>query len=958
MSFTVDEVLAALHALLGADTAEVEAANEYIFQWTSSNSALPQMCEIIDNATDISILLLVLPGAKNQIISNWVKYNRQMHESIRNMFCNKVVEYAGDNRVTNYIIDIITQIALKDWPHEWPDCLENFINSITVSQELCVLDFHIIGRIVSAVHSTDTLTKTRRDELIAIINENTPRFIEMVGWALQNIDENVIQEPVISLLCPLCLTAPIESILTEGMLHAFYTDYCYKENTRKTTIKALENLLLIRPDCEDVFNDTIDELLTLFLRTLNPPEEEQTPEDQQQADGEKEEKPDLSPLPFYDEIYIFILEYLDKYAERIEDLIGDDQIDADTVELIQNIYTGVLNHPPTEEYIEEFWMLWSNILLCLRRANMSRNRFEILKPVTEIFTDMIPAIRESLFAGFNTAMHEGKLRSVYIQAAWMSLSAVDTEGMCQFLIETGEPSTKFCYALGLVDCTLSTSAEESILSECLMQLLEFNQQAEDIEYSKSLLYLLARSMRFITREDLLVNIFIDCIIQFLQSDDSDVVNSAAAALLYSATRMPNAFINPITVNGSTFPLIEKLIDYIPNWAALEDKSAVATFQAVGKIALRLPESDLRNAVYEALFSSAASQLTTDKDEIMRGLHLITTLAELKLPNSMDNFISLYQPLKALVEQSRDITESLIFMHAASTIVMILKPYPYTDIQEGANDFMQTLLTCENMPESALSAINDMRRNFPALQQFAEPITEKFVGPMVQILMHDAKEIIPGTQVLEFFRTFDIEDSDIENILDLTLRCIQDARTAVCREASKLLRRLIERSKGTQTQDIFVEHRDSILTNLITSITDTYHLQVFNQLCKALYQFYLLMLSTSFPKAQFDNEVSNALAEYVSDKTTRNNIASELRRQTASYDKFIDVLRQVLITIKAASSTDKNLFKKELKLDALRKELETMADENEKGAIRAEELDLIPLLSKLSITRKDPEQQSK
>ena len=955
MNFTVDQVLEAFAAMNGTDNDAINAASQYIYEWTNSNSSLPQMCEIISNVDDPKILLQVLPAVKNQIISRWMNFNKSMHEAVRNMFCNRVVDYHGNDKVIDFIIDIIAELALKDWPHEWPDCLENFINSITTSQELCVLDFHIIGRIVSAVHQATTLTTSRRNELIALINENTPRFIEMVGWALQNVEENVIQEPVICMLCPLCLTAPIESILTEGMLNAFYTDYCLKENTRKITIKALENLLLIRPDCEDVFNDTIDELLMLFLRTLNPPEEEppkEEQEQQQQNEGEQEEKPDLSPLPFYDEIYIFILEYLDKYAAKIEDLIGDDEIDQDTVELIQNIYTGVLNHPPIDEYIEEFWMLWSNILLRLRRANMSKNRFEILKPVSEIFTDMIPAIRESLFAGFNTAMHEGKLRSVYIQAAWMSLSAVDTEGMCQFLIETGEPSTKFCYALGLVDCTLSTSAEEAILNDCLIQLIEYNQQAEDIEYSKSLLYLLARSMRFITREDLLVNIFIDCIIQFLQSDDLEVIQSAASALLYSATRMPHAFINPITVSGNTFPLVEKLIDHLSTWAGLETNCAVSTFQAVGKIALRLPEGDLRNAVYEALFSNSAQQLTSDPDEIVRGLTLIRNLAEMKLPDSMNNFISLYQPLKAIVEHARDTTESYFFKEASSTIIMILKPYPYVDIQEGANDFMETLLTAENMPETALSEINDMRRNFPPLQRYSDQIVEKFVHPMVQVLMEDAKDFISGTPALEYFRVFDIDDNDLENILDLTLRCIMDARTLVCREASKLLRRLIERCKGTQAQSIFIDHRDSVLSNLFNSITDTYHLQVFDQLCKALYQFYLLILSSTFPKAQFDNDVATSLNEYVRDKTVCTNIAAELRKQSASYDKFIDVLRQVLVTIKAASSTDKNLFKKELKLDSLRKELETMVDETEKGAIRAEELELIPLLSKLSITRKE------
>jgi hypothetical protein len=109
-----------------------------------------------------------------------------------------------------------------------------------------------------------------------------------------------------------------------------------------------------------------------------------------------------------------------------------------------------------------------------------------------------------------------------------------------------------------------------------------------------------------------------------------------------------------------------------------------------------------------------------------------------------------------------------------------------------------------------------------------------------------------------------------------------------------------------------------------------------------------MAISTFSVNQLDKDVIACLSHVCADQQVLSDFAKYLRGCYANLDEFLRGLREFMVAIKCASASDKNLFKRELEMDAMLAELMAMVDGEEKSAIKAEELDILAGLGALKL----------
>jgi len=927
MAYNIERISNAAELLQNGTVQQKNEAAQILYRWQDSRNSIMEACKIITTSDNDSLLFQVSLVAKNSIIKRWIQYPNSDRIFIRDSICQKLVGFNGSDLIKSQLIELIAHIALKDWPHDWEDCMSGFMDSIGESAEICVLDLSVIASIISIVHSTDTITSFRKTQLIELINNLTPKLMEVIEWSLENYNSDSVSNAVIGLMAPLCLTAPFDVVLRPGMLQGFLTSYVLDPKTKDKAIEAASNLLFSRTDSMDLFTHVFNDVLEVFVYYFY---------------GDLEEENHTPPeMPL--EMYVFILKFMERYSEKIEELCYYmDQTDDVLIEIVTLVYNGILERPPTEEHIEEFWALWRNILRRICRANQSNNKYESLHPCSLLFTPLMDQIRLSLYAAFESAQEDCKIKSISTQTAWVFLASVDIDEMIAFLSQQA-PSPSLCYAIGLIDCCLKAATEIEFLKSMLPTMIDFNNRSESIEMGSALLFLLSRSLRFISRFEPLLQAFGSCLCTFFNDPNTRVQQASANALHYAAFRHPSMFLHKEN------PLFLNFLNNVGQWIEkIEEKAAIKLSKALSFIASSHSDVDERKKFYELIFSPVYHLISTgDHESTMKSIKIIRALSLIKLVDAQDLFILFLEPLLSLVENTRDTNDEYIFSETSNTLIHLFSLIRYDMIQDLLHHFVEILLNCEELKDVALVTLNGLRQTFEACEIYNEDIYMKYVEPQIDIMKATKNEALG---VIRFFRSFHINEEKLDSLVDLSLLCISGERIDIAKEASKLLRKILLLYKEHKNLQPVVDKKSKILSIVFGALTDTLHNQIFNNLTKTLNAFFQAMLISSYPKPSLDKDVGFSVAHLRIEKQVMDTFPSILRNCVHDIGKFSHELRELLISIKCASATDKGLFKRELKLDTIRKELELLCDIEEKSAIKAEELEILPALSKLSINK--------
>lgn len=966
--------------LRSQDINAIQQANQIIMQWSQSSRSIKEAIDIITTSQDESIILSVCRTAHNNILHNWMNYSEPDRIAIRNSLATRLVEFNGSEATRSIIIELIVAVALKDWPEKWPSCVQDFINSAASSPEMCILDMKILSELIVTIHETEDITNSRRRQLIAEFDKSSTEIMQMIEWSLTNVGFDNICVPVSRLLKELCLTAPYSTLepYMPNMYPALFNSFAMNSDCYQDTMEAISNLVINRADAKDIatklFNETLSILGNFCL---------------------DEDSPNYIQIPNY--ILIFAMNFLSVYGPEIDSICfeGEDIIE-DIAQLVQRIYTTIIKNPPITEHCEEYWTLWSSVLYRYSRTSNSKNPFEILQPCYQLFKPLIPSIRQSLFLGFSSAAEDGKLHSVNCQACWIFITSADKSGMIDFLEEQkNNPSPSLCYAIGLVDACLTGKEERQMIVKIFPALFEFNQKTPNVDFGISLLYAVSHSIRFMNRESIFFIAFGRCLMEFLRSPNLKIQSAAVNALFYISMRQPKLLIRVVKTQpqnengnenqyndqsfetegeGSIIYAVYDFLDILSSW---ELKNATKLIKSIALVASSQENAALRQKIYQNITNTLMSYIASGQGGIIDdSLSIINSLTNLKLQDGSMIFVPLFNELVNLLflstQNQSEVSPSEIIETITSSLLVDINPA----VMQNVQNFSGILLKLVDFRESALLSFALLRKKYDIMEKIFDQIYEALVKDVIINLATTQVEAFP---ILRFIRTYDIRKNLISLLLEVVVYFIKDERLEVSKESLKVLCKIIEflcdeqNTQQDQNQEgekvdlrMIVDARFHLISSTFQALTDTFHKQIFKNIAKAIQAIYRAMSVASLiiTPEQFDNDFYTVISKIIPTYATNNfaafgatnndnksfiiNFSRSLRGHSNDFVSFSSDLKEFLVATNYASPSDKNLFRNELKLDSLEEELMNLVSGEEKNAILAEELEILPALRDFKI----------
>ncbi|OHT17147.1 hypothetical protein TRFO_12676 [Tritrichomonas foetus] len=913
--FTQQQIEQALLNLHNADIQAQQQANDLIMRWSETPQSIVQAMAIINESQFEPAVFSACCVAEKDIVQKWMNYLPADRQVIRNKLCERLIGYQGNQVTKDKIIRLIVAIALKDWPEDWPTCVQDFISSATSSPEMCVLDFQIISELIVTIHETTTITNFRRKQLIEEFDKSTVNLMQIIDWSLGNVGFDLVCYPVIRLLKELCLTAPIEMLYSQDMFTSLFTTFAVNELCSEDAMIAINNLLINRSDAKEIASKLFNETLQILGNFCAG------------------ECPDF--------MLLFIMKYLDVYGTDIDELCfeGEDMIE-DVANLVLSIYQTILNHPPVEEHCEEFWSLFRSVLYRYYRSSRSKNPFDALQPCFQLFQNLIPEIRVSLFNAFPTAAEGGKLRSINCQACWLFLASIDKKGMIEFLSEQS-PSPSLCYSIGLVDACLTGKEEREMVFKIFPKLFEYNNSTKSVDFGMSLLYAISHAIRFMMRESKFLTAFGACLSTFLSAPDFRVRSSASNALLYVSMRQPKL------LSQEPNPIINIFFNNLTDWVIkCELKVSSKIVKSFALVGSAQPTNEARNSIYEQIYNAVSLNLTSgDLEKIENGMSIVHSLTYVNLVEAAPLYIQFINPLIDLLGQSVASGNELSTSQIIETITAVILKNEFDPVKLVLDNFVRILLQLQDFKESVILSLAKLRAKFVPMEEFYDQI---YAAHLAQTIPNLAQTQVEAYPLLRFFRFYNIRPQSISVLLEITVHFIKDERLDVSKEAAKLLRSLLVRLCSEQQVTEIINVRMHLLDATFTALTDTFHTAIFNQVAKTINSLYVAINSSVYPSEQFDNDVAEVLKLKSNDREFLLNFSRCLRSHIQDFPAFAATLKEFLVTTKCASPSDKRLFKPEIKLDSLAQELMNLVSTEEKGAILAEELEILPALANLKI----------
>jgi len=216
----------------------------------------------------------------------------------------------------------------------------------------------------------------------------------------------------------------------------------------------------------------------------------------------------------------------------------------------------------------------------------------------------------------------------------------------------------------------------------------------------------------------------------------------------------------------------------------------------------------------------------------------------------------------------------------------------------------------------------MRRKFDGVEIYHQMIQESLVSglePTMRELRHEALSVI------DYYRSFNLGDDvdGLGTLIDSVLEFIVDQRLDIAERSTLLLVAIMDHLVELNKTDFIINIHDQIMNTLVVSITDTFHNQIMDSLCECFRVFIQTLVNMAYPASKIDSELTQCLQGISTSPVNLTEVSRKFRTSTGDKKDFADSLNDFLVSFRYASATDADLFKKDLKFETLRKELEEL-----------------------------------
>lgn len=877
-----------------------------------------------ENRSKIMFLLseILLTGVRKY----WVKYDSDKLLNVRSLILQTLEAYQHKDPTYYKLINVISEIALKDVPETWNDCFDKFI-SMAEDENKRDLAILVLSDIIKTIFKSSYLVAFRREILINFVKDHTKKLIELIKNVetenfnnLKLISDGTVNEDsvyvcytVIHLLNQLCLFAPLEILNDDNFLQRIFDFYFRNEKTHDQSIEALRNLTIKRHDSLDTFDSTREIILSIISLALKV-----------NMEG------DDQPIVLTENLYKFILEYIDMYSINIEAYCVDDfNNKTEFCNYYYNILVAIFENAKEDKFRKKFWKLWSGILK--RVVESKRGQFGH----NVVYDALREKIVESLYVITRSGLNGCKVYSIDIQACWIFLYKlykntipflIDKVKTCFNDNESIQSNKHVLIILGLIECAL-TNKEEMGLTELLIPLLELNQKLKDFQYSEYLLFYLSRVLCFDNNAKELGTVYISLFPMLFNEflgKESEIPESVLSALNFSATHKPSLFTTNIDKTSELFSIINTEV-----FLLFPEQYQKKYLCSVAKIAHKCNDPEFKSNSIEYIKEMIVSLLNSSNENlILNGLYNIDCLGSLNIKFLSESMLEYYNFIITIIKEAAQNKNVFLFNMATDSIIGLLKSHQYMDIIAQISDISVLLLELGQSGgsiifDSSLKTLCKIRSTFHETQtlnikingqdiELCQCIINVFISPMINEYMERGFDSIDSSEksaLLLFYKTFDVSFNakDLEFLINFSIKCLNEGSFELCSISCELLSVLF---KEYELHNSSIHNfTNKICQGLFRLISDTFHYTIFDELIKTVHDFLIAIRKVNaFDSQGLVQIICQSITHSI--KSVNENIrdfANNIVHNPEDFESFKSSVKDFLVTIRAASKSDKGLY---------------------------------------------------
>ncbi|OHS98788.1 hypothetical protein TRFO_01832 [Tritrichomonas foetus] len=852
MQVSIPDIERAIQQLYSTvQTDSQNEASKVIYEWLENPQAHEDVFQLLTSSNSIQVRNISAIALQKQIINRWDQFDTE--------FCNEVKKYLLD---TVFRSDIpsnfhdalnlsLTGIAIYEWPEKWPDYLQSLIQIHHESPSF-YFSISLIGLLASEIECADYITQNRRQFLRNSFMEQLQNILQMVNVGISNPDT---APPSLSILNSLFLWADLD-IVNEPLISLLCFTYLPEIVTQESTIKCLSTLFVDR-----YFSHTISpSLLSIVVNGFAA----------------------IDDLP--DSGINFIICFLRKFSSTIENLIFDKFPNLNLNDFLQ-LYKVVIESPPNEYWIDEYWILWRDLMRRLRSA--AKNQI-FDRPPLLFFIPIIPQIRLSILNALPLSIETPEPLDQNSILSWSYLINLDINEFIQFFTSQ-QPSSCLTYAIGFLENT-NDPRLLSIISSYLNGIWSYAQNNFDSTVLP-LLFACSHSPTMIQKTPDFLTMFYQILSACFEFNNETVLVAASHALYHFAKKSP-ILIQP--------DFLKQLTDKMPTYIRkLDTNASIRVIRGLTLSAHHLIKTDneFATTIILALVETVFSTLEFDPVRSLISLReMAYELDHISFIAYQNIWTRLFEYLQQMLSnpKSNPLYISLLFDTIAAGIVNS----DWTQIESYASSLINLITQYPAHSSDSFSALAVCRARHIQIQNYFPVINQIILATQTLStgLFHLLCELDPTLFDMTFVST--VLNNGIADVrYDISLSALQ---------ATKCILETLDNN----LRILFLSNfQMGLLLTLINAMLDRMHEGLFKKQSTLLFHFFLYNNKPLPNIPPIEQQVFDVL------KSIIKGVDDQMLTQFSHYldacrhdkDKFIEALVDFLVIIKRASPIEQAVF---------------------------------------------------
>jgi len=274
----LESTVRSLHT--ATNPADRKQANEVLTRLKESPNAWESAGTVLEASQDVHTRFFALQMLEDAINYRWLALPKDQRETIRNYIVKKIIDLTSVDGYTNdhgqklfvsKLNVILVQILKQEWPHNWPNFIEEIVGSSQRSEVLCENNMHVFKLLSEEIFdfSKEDMVSEKATKLKQQFNDDFSKIFELCQLVLTSSQRPSLIAITLETLLRFINWIPLGYIFETPLVEQLLTKYFPNQQFRNSALACLTEIVsVVDPKYNHVFQAIYNGVLNILQTQL------------------------------------------------------------------------------------------------------------------------------------------------------------------------------------------------------------------------------------------------------------------------------------------------------------------------------------------------------------------------------------------------------------------------------------------------------------------------------------------------------------------------------------------------------------------------------------------------------------------------------------------------------------------------------------------------------------------